>query len=538
MASASTLSRPNSPRKLLEEARAPRDNDVQRLVNRLARIQEYRIMRALTPWLVLVSATVAFTPISLAQAGERVTDKPNVLFIAIDDLRDWVHYLGYDQVKTPNLDRLAARGVTFTRSYCAAPVCNPSRTALLTGLRPSTSGVYDNGTDWRETVSDEFVTLPLHFKNNGYYVAGAGKIYHDSYRRESDWHDYLNRRGGAADPENPAPAKNKGKAKAKAKAARENDDGGVGGIRFKPLDCDDDDMVDYQSVSYVLKKLNEERDEPFFLACGLHKPHMGWDVPRKYYDMYPLHEIQLPKVLETDLEDVPPAGVKMARPQGDHAAIVASGRWKDAVQGYLAAITFCDAMIGRLIDGFDQCPRKDDTIIVLWSDHGWHLGEKQHWRKFALWEEATRSPLVWIVPGVTKPDSVCNRTVDFMHIYPTLCDLTGIEPPKHLEGPSIRPLLADPGGAWDRPAVTTYLHGNHAVRTARWRYIRYHDGGEELYDEAADPLEWTNLADKPEHAAVKSELAQWLPKTNAPPRRERRRDAGVSGSTGNENLRK
>jgi arylsulfatase A-like enzyme len=469
-------------------------------------------MRTIVPWLALVSATLVSAQTGSAEGVDRGTEKPNVLFIAIDDLRDWVHYLGYDQVKTPNLDRLAARGMSFTRSYCAAPVCNPSRTALLTGLRPSTSGVYNNGTDWRD------------------YVAGAGKIYHDSYRRDSDWHEYLNRRVAAAEAENPAPAKKKGQGKAKAKAARENDEGGVAGIRFKPLDCDDQDMVDYQSVSYVLKKLNEERDKPFFLACGLHKPHMAWDVPKEYYEMYPLDEIQLPKVLETDLDDVPPVGVKMAAPKGDHAAIVESGRWKDAVQGYLAAITFCDAMIGRLIDGFDRSPHKDNTIIVLWSDHGWHLGEKQHWRKFALWEEATRTPLVFVVPGVTRPGSVCNRTVDFMHIYPTLCDLTGVAPPKHIEGPSIRPLLAEPDAAWDRPAVTTYLQGNHAVRTERWRYIRYHDGGEELYDEIADPLEWTNLADKPEHAAIKSELAEWFPKSNIPPPRERKRDAGVSGS--------
>ncbi len=491
--------------------------------------------KLLRPLVVACVATVAAGYLFAAGETRKPAEpnKPNVLFIAIDDLRDWVNYLGYEQVRTPNLDRLAARGVSFTRSYCAAPVCNPSRAALLSGLRPSTTGVYSNGTDWRNVISDETATLPLHFKQNGYYVAGAGKIYHDSYRRDSDWHDYLNWRGDAAgadgEPKRAAVQKKKGQAKAKAaakaKAKEAGDDaGGVGGIRFKPLDCDDGDMIDYQSVNYVIKQLNEERDRPFFLACGLHKPHMAWDVPKKYYDMYPLDKIELPKVLENDLDDVPPAGVKMAHPQGDHAAILESGRWKEAVQGYLAAISFSDAMVGRLIDAFVQSPHRDNTIIVLWSDHGWHLGEKQHWRKFALWEEATRSPLIWIVPGLTKPGTVCNRTVDFMHIYPTLCDLTGVAPPKHLEGASIRPLLADPGGAWDRPAVTTYLFGNHAVRTERWRYIRYNDGGEELYDEIADPREWTNLADKPEYAAIKSELAVWLPKLNMPVPRERTND--------------
>ena len=164
------------------------------------------------------------------------------------------------------------------------------------------------------------------------------------------------------------------------------------------------------------------------------------------------------------------------------------------MQAYLATITFCDAMVGRLIDGFDKSAYKDNTIICLWSDHGWHLGEKQHWRKFALWEEATRAPYIWVVPGLTKPGGVCNRTVDYMQIYPTLCDLAGLPAPKHVEGESIRKLLAEPDAPWDKPAVTTWLYNNHAVRTEDWRYIRYANGDEELYHNAVDPLEWTNLA--------------------------------------------
>ena len=310
-----------------------------------------------------------------------------------------------------------------------------------------------------------------------------------------------------------------GGGKGKARKLKQ-DVGGVGGIRFGALDCRDQDMPDYASVSYCLNQLKRTHDKPFFLACGLVKPHMPWSVPKKYYEMYPLDTIQLPKVLETDLDDVPPAGVRMARPNGDHADILKSGRWKEAVQAYLATITFCDAMVGRLIQGFDQSAYKDNTILCLWSDHGWHLGEKQHWRKFALWEEATRAPYLWIVPGVTKAGGVCNRTVDYMQIYPTLCELAGLPTPKHVQGVSIRPLLEDPGAAWDQPAVTTWLFNNHAVRTEDWRYIRYADGGEELYHNAVDPLEWINLANKPEHASVKADLARWLPKENAPAKRE------------------
>jgi arylsulfatase A-like enzyme len=443
--------------------------------------------------------------------------RPNILFIAIDDLRDWVRYLGYEQVKTPNLDRLSQRGVTFTHAYCASPVCNPSRAALMSGQRSSTSGVYSNNIDWRPLI--KLPTLNEHFRSQGYYVCGAGKIYHGSYPRDADWDAYPHER--TTDPDDvDAAAKGKGKKKGKATSDAASD--GVGGIRFKPLNCDDSDMVDYHTVSYALKQLNGSHDKPLFLACGLHKPHMPWDVPQKYYDLYPLDKIQLPKILETDLDDVPPAGIRMAKPDGDHAAILASGRWKEAVQGYLAAITFTDAMIGRLLDGFDKSPSKDNTVVILWSDHGWHLGEKQHWRKFALWEEATRAPFLIAAPGVTKPGTICDRTIDYMSIYPTLCELAGIPIPKHVEGVSIKPLLVDPKARWDRPAITTHGYQNHAVRTEAYRYIHYANGDEELYDEKADPLEWKNLAADSNYASVKKELAQWLPKVNVPTPAEER----------------
>lgn len=206
----------------------------------------------------------------------------------------------------------------------------------------------------------------------------------------------------------------------------------------------------------------------------------------------------------------------MAGPEGDHAAILESGRWKEAVQGYLAAISYCDAMVGRLLDAFDKSAYTTNTIICFWGDHGWHLGEKQHWRKFALWEEATRSPLIWVVPGLTKANARCDRTVDFMSIYPTLTDLCGIPTPKHVQGESIRALLADPNAAWDKPAITTHKYMNHAVRTENWRYIRYADGGEELYDQGKDPYEWTNLASTSAFESKRAELGKWLPKENKP----------------------
>jgi arylsulfatase A-like enzyme len=422
--------------------------------------------------------------------------RPNILFIAIDDLNDWVHHLGgHPQTKTPHIDRLAARGVTFTNAHCSAPVCNPSRVALCTGQRPSTTGIYDNNHDWREIIPQE-ITLPLYLKRQGYHVGGAGKIYHEAFRRESDWNEYAP--FSRKEPK-PSPGQSEG----------------VGGIRFAPVDVNDDQMDDWNTVDWVVERLNRPYNTPFFLACGLYKPHMSWNVPRKYYDLYPLDKIVLPAVREDDLVDIPTAGVKMADPTGDHAAILKSGRWKEAVQAYLAACTFADSQAGRLIDALDRSPHRNNTIIILWGDHGWHLGEKQHWRKFTLWEESTRVPFIVIAPGVTKPNSICGRTVDSLSIFPTLADLCRLPIPASCEGVSLRPLLVDPTAVWDRPAVTTYGYQNHAVRTEKWRYIRYADGSEELYNKVDDPQEWINLATRPEMSEVKSDLALWLPTKNA-----------------------
>jgi arylsulfatase A-like enzyme len=442
--------------------------------------------RLLTTLAVLFAATPLL-------AADPPAKPPNVLFIAVDDLRDWVGHLGHNpQTKTPNIDRLAARGVAFTRAYCAAPVCNPSRAALMSGMRPSTTGVYENNNDWRTVIpEDKVLTTP--FRNAGYRVMGAGKIYHEAYKRRSDWDEYLDNEGRAPQPK--------------------GNDRGVGGIVFAPLpDAKDEDLPDYRITSWVIDKLGQKHDKPFFLACGLHKPHMPWFVPQKYYDQFPLEAIELPPHQEHDLDDVPPAGLRMAKPKGDHAKMLESGRWKEAVRAYLAATAYTDMNVGRLLDALDKSPYRDNTIVVFWGDHGWHLGEKEHWRKFALWEEATRAPLIWVAPGVTKPNTRCDRTIDFMTVYPTLCDLAGIPIPKHVEGQSIRSLLSDPAAAWDKPALTTHKFKNHAVRDETFRYIRYAEGDDELYNHATDPNEWTNLATRPEYAEVKKKLAASFPR--------------------------
>jgi arylsulfatase A-like enzyme len=447
----------------------------------------------------LVAAVLAL--ISTASGADvKYGERPNVLFIGIDDLNHWVGYLGRnEQTATPNIDRLAARGVRFTHAYCAAPSCTPSRAALMSGLRPGTTGIYDNYSDWRPVIPAE-KCLPAQFRAGGYVAMGSGKIYHGN--RVEEWDDYLPEE--RTDPNQPG-----GRA-----ALRKGANDGVGGIKFAPLDCDDADLPDYAIANYGIEQLGKTHAKPFFLAVGLHKPHMPWNVPKKWFDKFPLESIKLPPTIENDLADVPPAGVKMARPDGDHAKMLKSGRWKDAVQGYLAAIAYTDMNVGRVLDALDKSPHKDNTIIVLWGDHGWHLGEKEHWRKFALWEEATRAPFVWVAPGVTKPNTLCERTVDFMSIYPTLMDLCSLPTPPHVQGKSIRALLADPTSTWDQPALTTFHFNNHAVRSEGWRYIRYADGSEELYDESKDPLEHTNLAAKPEHRQRMNEMAKVIPTTN------------------------
>jgi arylsulfatase A-like enzyme len=432
----------------------------------------------------------------MGQAESEAAERPNVLFIAIDDLNHWVGHLGRNkQTKTPHIDKLAGQGVTFTKAYCLAPACNPSRAALMSGQRPSTTGCYLNGQNWRPGIKEE-ILLNSHLAKNGYSVFGCGKIYHGAGDRGGHWDDYF--AGNGATQKHP-----------------DAKDTGVGGIQFYPLANSDEEMPDYKVVSYGLEQLNKKHDKPFFLAVGLVKPHMPFSVPRKWFDQFPLDSIELPPHREDDLADVPPAGVKMAGPQGDHAKIVESGRWKEAVQAYLATIAFCDSQVGRLLDGLKKSAYRDNTIVVLWSDHGWSLGEKSHWRKFALWEEPTRTVFVWRVPGVTKP-GVCERPVDYSCIYPTVCSLTGVPLPSHLDGREISSLLKNPAAEWDQPAITTHGFKNHTVRTAGWRYIQYENGDEELYDAVNDPLEYKNLANVAEHAAKKKELAALLPKTNAP----------------------
>lgn len=465
-------------------------------------------------FIVIVSMpTGCATPSPEEQAGPA---RPNVLFIAVDDLNDWIGPLGgHPQAVTPALDRLATQAVVFERNYCASPACNPSRTALLTGQHTYSSGLYSNYQYWREALPD-VVTLPQYFRDHGYWVGGAGKIYHNDQPDPGSWDEYFpSKEKHMPDYFYPVPGGTVGMPPFEHM---------YGDFDWSPIDLQDEQTGDFQSVSWVIERLNEDRDRPFFLACGIYRPHLPWYVPQKYFDLFPLESLQLPSVLEDDLGDVGERSREIASRGGDyHRHVVEAGQWQAAVQGYLASIAYADAMVDRVLTALDESPQAENTIVVLWSDHGWQLGEKQHWRKFALWDNVARTVLMVRAPRGTPgldQGSVeggrCSRTTSLVDLYPTLVELCGLPGKEGLDGHSLAPLLADPSAPWEHPAITTYDYSEYSIRTERWRYIRYIDDSEELYDHDADPEEWINLAGDPDYAAVKAELAHHIPAAPAP----------------------
>lgn len=459
-----------------------------------------RLHRAcLIPLLAFASAATIFPCRGIAAEAAATPKAPNVLFIAIDDLNDWVGVTqGYPADTTPNIDELAKRGVLFSNAHCAAPACNPSRAALMSGLAPHHTGVYHNSQPWRPALPDA-VTLNEYFSRNGYSVEGAGKIFHGGYA-DKHWDNYGAFGRDAKPPVLPANG-----------ITHVN----VGHFDWGPLGKDEA-MKDEAVAAYAESFLAKKHDKPFFLAIGFSKPHLPFYAPQRYFDKWPLEKIQLPNVPADDLSDIPAAGIAMAKPKGDHKNVVDTDNWKKAIRGYLACTSFVDEMVGRVVTALDQSDYARDTIIVLWTDHGWHLGEKQHWRKFALWEEATRTPLIFVVPGVTKAGEQCSRPVSLLDLYPTLVQLSHLPPKPDLDGHSLVPLLENPSAPWPYLALTTEGRENHAVRSDDFRYIRYRDGSEELYDHRSDPGEFTNLAGDPKWTSVKEELGKGLPTENAP----------------------
>ncbi|MEN8773056.1 MAG: sulfatase [Akkermansiaceae bacterium] len=446
---------------------------------------------------------------SASNIGAEESSRPNVLFISVDDLNDWIEPLGgHPQAKTPNFNRLAAQSVTFARNYCPSPGCNPSRSATMTGLHPSTTGMYTNYQDWRKAIP-EAVTLGSYFRKNGYFSAGAGKIFHYTQIDRKGWDDYF--------PSLEKPMPDAFEPKPGETVNMPKFPGMYGDFDWSPIPLEDEATADGRSVSWIINQLQQKHERPFFLACGIYRPHVPWYVPQKYFDLHPLESLKLPKVLENDRGDLGERARELAdRAGGYHGHVMAAGQWKQAVQGYLASVSYADAMLGRLLDALEESPHGKNTIVVLWSDHGWQLGEKQHWRKFALWDNVARCPLFIRDTKGTSAGQRCDRVTSLIDIYPTLLELCGLPPRDGLDGRSLVPLIEKPDDEWDFPALTSYDITEFAVSTERWRYIRYLDETEELYDLKNDPEEWRNLAAKPEHATVKARLATSIPKEPAP----------------------
>mgnify|MGYP001179979395 CR=1 FL=1 len=446
--------------------------------------------------LILKACALGPFPVSSADRSlQQVHDRPNVLFIAIDDLNVWVTHLGgHPQAITPNIDRLADRGLTFENAFCAVPACEPSRAALMSGQRPWSTGAYLNGDEWMQ-IFEPGQGLSARFKEAGYHTVGAGKIHHSKEFFPSEWTEYMD-------------------------SSHLKPHGGVPKQQgyHEPLvmDIKDEDIADWYTVSWCIEQMNTKPDKPKFIAAGLIKPHLPFAPPKKYYDAFPLEGIQLPPYKSDDLDDLLEAGKHLAIRNNDFKRFQENGRWKAAIRSYLATCVYTDMNVGRLLDGLDKSPIADNTIIVLWGDHGWSLGEKNHFRKFALWEEPTQMPYIWVVPEMTQAGTRSSAPVDLMSVYPTLCELAGLDLPESLDGVSIVPLLEEPRQYWGIPAITTYGRGNHTIRSDRWRYIRYADGSEELYDHSKDPNEWTNLTGHAELSHVKTRLAAWLPNFEVP----------------------
>ncbi len=459
-------------------------------------------------------------------------DKPNVLFIAVDDLNDWVNCMGGRKgVHTPNFDRLAKRGVLFTNAHCAAPSCNPSRVAMMTGVAPHNSGIYRNGQDWRKNERlKNAITLPEHFRANGYKAIGGGKIFHalswiiDSYGKQQNdpkiWDSYFpSLTQPMPDTLWPQEAKARTGKKgythwspiAKGKEAPTRRPAHF--FDWAPMNEKESGMADHQVIDWAISELRKDHQKPFFQAVGIFRPHIPWFVPKKYFDLYPVDKVELPQIKENDHEDTSKIGQGFCRKSWQRWAVEAD-MWKGAVQGYLASISYADAELGRLLDALDQSKYKDKTVIVLWSDHGMHIGEKEHWEKFTLWEESTRVPLMIVAPKVSQVGGRCSQPVSLLDVYPTLNELCALPKRGDIDGQSLVPLLKNPNKKRRLPAITSWGRRNFAVRTEHFRYIEYNNGDRELYDHRQDPNEFVNLAkkDPDKWEALMKKLSKWIPK--------------------------
>jgi uncharacterized sulfatase len=460
------------------------------------------MMRAILALLLLVAAAV---PLRAEQKPQ-----PNVLFIALDDLNTALGCYAHPLVKSPHIDRLAARGVRFDHAYCQYPLCSPSRTSLLFGLRPDATGIQDNSTNYRTTLP-RAVTLPQFFRQHGYFAARVGKMFHYGVPNDignasmddgKSWELTVNPWGRDKTDE--------------ARVINYTPQLGLGGaLSWMIADGGDDEQTDAHVADEAIRILGQKRDRPVFLGVGFYRPHVPCVAPRKWFDLYPLDKVTLPQDPPDDRKNHPAAAYTVTPPNYG----LDEAKLKDMRRAYYAAVSYGDAQVGRLLDGLDRLKLTDNTIVVLWGDHGWHLGEHGLWQKMCLFEESARVPLLIAAPGCKAKGQACARPAELLDMFPTLADLCGLPVPSGLHGTSLRPLLDDPSAPGKTAAYTQVLRGagpnqflGRSVRTERWRYTEWDGGkrGTELYDHNSDPHEYHNLAADPQHAATAKELKELL----------------------------
>ena len=437
---------------------------------------------------------------------------PNVLFIAVDDLNDWLGCMnGHPNTRTPNLDKLAAQGVLFTSAHCQAPLCGPSRASLMTGLRPSTTGIYgmidDNKIKSDNPATEDVIFLPEYFKNHGYYTMGIGKLFH-----EHAPDGLLDESGGRYPGFGPSP---KERFVWDGTGTSDPEKYGRTSTDWGAYPEADSLMPDHHSANWTIERLTRDYEQPFFLAVGFLRPHVPWYVPQQWFDMHPAENLEMTPYKADDLEDIPPIGHQIndlpMMPATEWA--IENNEWANIIQAYLACVSFVDYEVGRVLDALAKSKYADNTVIVLWSDHGYRLGEKGTFAKHALWEEATNAPLIFAAPNLPK-GKVIDTPAEMLSIYPTLLDLCGLPAYKRNEGINLVPLMKEKNSSSNHIAITTFGMNNHGLRTSGYRYIRYEDGGEELYNHQTDPNEWNNIAGNPANISTKEKLKEYLPDIN------------------------
>jgi len=459
------------------------------------------------PWPAILCGLFLFLTTSFAKAQKQ---KPNVLLICIDDLNDWVTPLeGHSMVQTPNMDRLADRGMSFTNAHCQAPLCNPSRTSFLTGLRPTTTGVYALG-PWFRTLDEyeDHVTLPQYFEQNGYQSMTTGKVYHDTYPPEEGRKDGTEfSKWGFHGGFRPRPEEPFVEATGHPLV-----DWGV----YPEKDSQQDD---WKVADWAIKQMkNPPGDKPFFLSVGFRHPHVPLYATQKWFDLYPEDKELLPKVQGHDRDDIPRFAwyLHWNLPEPRLAWLKMHHEWKPKVRAYLASVSFVDMLVGRLLNTLEEEGLKENTVVALLSDHGYHLGSKDISGKNTLWHESTRVPFIFAGPNIPEKGKQSDEAVELLDLYPTLTDLAGLPEKQGLDGQSLVPILKDAGHKRSRPAICTHGPDNNVVVTEQWRFIQYANGSRELYNRRKDPYEWNNLANNEEYDPVMEKLAGYIPESAEP----------------------